>query len=47
MNNLGAIDLLVTDVVMPGMGGPDVAQALRLHFPQVRVPFTTGTRMTP
>src|SRR5581483_685564 len=38
----GQIDRLVTDVVMPGMGGPDLAQALQPHFPQVRVLFTSG-----
>jgi CheY-like chemotaxis protein len=36
------IDLIFTDVVMPGLSGPEfVAQARRL-LPQVKVLFTTG-----
>ncbi|MBI3790159.1 MAG: response regulator [Gemmatimonadetes bacterium] len=38
----GRIDLLVTDVVMPGMPGPALAAELRLRRPDVRVLFTSG-----
>lgn len=38
----GRLDLLVTDVVMPRMGGPELAQQLlRLH-PETKVLYTSG-----
>lgn len=36
------IPLLVTDVVMPGMNGPEVAEKLRQLFPEMRVIFMSG-----
>ncbi|MDP1829325.1 MAG: PAS domain S-box protein [Archangium sp.] len=38
----GAISLLLTDVVMPSMGGPALAAAVRERWPRVPVIFMTG-----
>ncbi|MFW6153782.1 MAG: PAS domain S-box protein [Planctomycetota bacterium] len=38
----GPIDLLIADVVMPGMRGPQVAHALRADRPELRVLFVSG-----
>lgn len=39
---LGPIDLLVTDLQMPGMNGRELAAAVRKLHPQVRVLYVTG-----
>ena len=36
------IDLLLTDVVMPGMGGPMLANQLRVTYPRMKVLFMSG-----
>ena len=36
------IDLLITDVVMPGLGGTAVAEALRARIPALKVIFISG-----
>ncbi|HEX3134363.1 MAG TPA: response regulator, partial [Planctomycetota bacterium] len=36
------VDLLVSDVSMPGMGGPELYDRLRLRFPGLRGLFMTG-----
>jgi DNA-binding response OmpR family regulator len=38
----GRIDLLLTDVVMPGIGGADLARRLRQERPGLRILFMTG-----
>jgi CheY-like chemotaxis protein len=43
----GEIDLLITDVIMPGMGGPDLARAAVLIKPSLRVLFTSGYTSEP
>jgi CheY-like chemotaxis protein len=39
----GPVDLLVTDVVMPGMGGPELARRLAMSRPRMRVIHTSGS----
>lgn len=38
----GSIDLLLTDVVMPGMDGPTMVAALRAQYPNLRYLFMSG-----
>jgi CheY-like chemotaxis protein len=38
----GPIHVLLTDVVMPGMGGPELATRLAQRRPTVRVLFSSG-----
>jgi two-component system, cell cycle sensor histidine kinase and response regulator CckA len=36
------LDMVITDVVMPQMGGRDLAQWIRLMYPGIKVMFTSG-----
>ncbi len=38
----GPIHLLFTDVIMPGIGGPELARLVRERRPEIRVLFTSG-----
>jgi len=38
----GAIDLLLTDVVMPGRSGPEVSELLRSEYPHLKVLYMSG-----
>ena len=40
--SLGALDLLLTDVVMPGGTGPDLFRRLSQRRPGIRVVFMSG-----
>ncbi len=37
-----SIDLVLTDVVMPNLSGPELARRLRIQFPQIKVLFMSG-----
>ncbi len=41
-NSEHPLDLLITDVVMPGLSGPEVADQLRRLYPDMRVLFLSG-----
>ncbi len=41
-NHRGRLELLVTDVVMPGPNGRQLAEAVRKEWPELRVLFVSG-----
>ena len=41
-DNEGAVDLVLTDAVMPQMGGPDLVRALRVKRPLLPVVIVSG-----
>lgn len=38
----GTIDLLLTDVIMPGMGGMELGNAMRVRLPGIKVVYMSG-----
>ena len=38
----GSVDLILTDVVMPDMGGLELAGQLRAHWPELRLMYMSG-----
>ncbi|NOY53597.1 MAG: response regulator [Deltaproteobacteria bacterium] len=42
IEEIGEIDLLLTDMVMPGMGGKELAEAVQHKQPGIKVLFMTG-----
>ena len=42
LDGAGAIDLLLTDVVMPGMNGPELARRVRGQRPRLPIVFISG-----
>jgi two-component system cell cycle sensor histidine kinase/response regulator CckA len=38
----GKIDLVITDLIMPGMGGREMARKLAERFPEIQILFTSG-----
>ena len=36
------IDLMITDVVMPGMNGPELVEQVSTRWPDLRVVYSSG-----
>jgi CheY-like chemotaxis protein len=42
IERLGAVDMLFTDIGLPGMNGRELAEEARRRRPKIRVLYTTG-----
>jgi signal transduction histidine kinase/CheY-like chemotaxis protein len=42
IEKIGRVTLLLTDIVMPGMNGKQLADEVRSRFPDIKILFTTG-----
>ena len=40
--NKGKLDLIISDVVMPGMTGPAMVEQISQQYPEIRVIFISG-----
>lgn len=43
-SHVGRIDLMLADLVLPGMGGPELAEELQPAWPEMRVLYISGYR---
>src|SRR5579864_9213591 len=41
-NHAGNVDLLLTDVIMPGMSGPELGRLAKKRWPEIRVLYMSG-----
>jgi PAS domain S-box-containing protein len=41
-NHSGSVDLLLTDVIMPGMSGPELGRLAKKRWPNIRVLYMSG-----
>jgi|CXWL01.1.fsa_nt_gi PAS domain S-box-containing protein len=41
-SHIGSLDMILTDVVMPNLSGPDLVRALTKDFPAIKVVFMSG-----
>lgn len=42
IKKLGSVDLVITDIVLLGMSGPELAEELKITFPELSVMFISG-----